>query len=84
MIDHFGLVAKRIADMKAEIIGVPGRIVLDGLRIVDMRDDRYGLAGFCRAEAMVSKVVRSPVKLIRTAIDTAMRINIMMCSFFII
>ena len=46
MVDHSGLVAKGIADMEAYKIGVLCRIVLDGLSVVEMRDDRNGLAGF--------------------------------------
>jgi hypothetical protein len=46
MIDYPGGIAKRIADLKAKIIGVLYRIVFDRLPFVDMGDDRYRLSGF--------------------------------------
>src|ERR1700754_2768862 len=46
VIYHFGEIAQSIGDMKAEIIGIFRRIILDRMTIVDMRDDGHGLTDF--------------------------------------
>src|ERR1700743_796723 len=44
MIDDLGGIAQRIADVKAHVVGIPYRIILDRYPIVQMRDDRYRFA----------------------------------------
>ena len=55
MIDHFRGAAKGIAYMKADVIGVLYRVVLDWYRIVQVGDDGDGLAGLlpCGSDCLI-------------------------------